>query len=224
MQWDLTRLYHGFSDPNFEADFEKAQQLTAALGEKFARPKADDMEQLKDLINAFNELEGLVNRLRAMISLTLATEAQNEEANAANDRLQAFMVYVRQCHSAFARYVGSLHHLDELIEKDPLLKEHAFVLRENAQEAKHTLDPALEETVLKLRITGSGAWSQLRGTLESTMNVPYEENGVLKNLPLPAARNLAYSPDAVTPQRAYEAELAADPSIVVPLAACLSGM
>ena len=224
MQWDLTRLYNGFSDPKFAADFEKAQQLTTALEEKFAHPQADDAAQLHDLIEALNELEGLVNRLRSMVMLTQSVDAQNEEANAANDRLQAFMVRLRQQHSAFARYVGSLSDLDALIERDALLKEHAFVLHENAQEAKHTIDPALEETVLKLRITGSGAWSQLRGTLESTLTVPYEENGVTKQLPLPAVRNLAYSPDAQTRKRAYEAELAAYPGIEVPMAACLSGL
>lgn len=224
MQWDLTRLYNGFDDPNFAADFEKVSNLTKTLGEMLDHPKACPVEQLKDLINTLNTLQGTLNRLRSLIMLTQSVEAENEEANAASDKLQAFMVGLRQRFSAFSRYVGSLENLDEIIEADELLKEHAFMLREEAQSAKHTIDPALEETVLKLRITGSGAWSQLRGTLESTMKVPYEENGEVKILPLPAARNLAYSADAQTRKRGYEAELAAYPSIEVPMAACMSGM
>ena len=224
MQWDLTRLYRSFSDPAFSADMTAAEQLTEKIAGMFAAPKSDALEQLKDLITAFNSLQALTARLRSLVSLTLAAEAENEEALAMNDKMQSFFVRMRQQYSAFNRYVGSLENLDELIEKDDLIREHAFMLRETAQEAKHTIDPALEETVLKLRITGSSAWSQLRGTLESTVMVDYEDNDEIKQLPLAAARNLAYSPDPAIRKRAYEAELSAYPKIEIPMAACLSSM
>ncbi len=224
MQWDLTRLYSGFSDPAFAADMASAEKMTSDLSALFASPDPDDGKQLKALISAFNALQAITAKLRSFVSLTLATEAENEEALAVNDRMQTFFVRIRQQYSAFNRYVGSLKNLDELIEKEEPLKEHAFMLKETASEASHTIDPALEETVLKLRLTGSSAWSQLRGTLESTVMVDYEDNGEMKQLPLAAARNLAYSPDPAVRKRAYEAELAAYPKIEIPMAACLSGM
>lgn len=224
MQWDLTRLYKSFNDPAFAADMAAAEKMTGDLAAMFSSPKADDLEQLKSLINAFNALQEVTAKLRSYVSLTLSTEAENEEALAVNDRMQSFFVRIRQQYSAFNRYVGSLENLEEMIKKDELLNEHAFMLRETAAEARHTIDPALEETVLKLRLTGSSAWSQLRGTLESTVMVDYEDNGEKKQLPLAAARNLAYSPDPAVRKRAYEAELAAYPKIEIPMAACLSGM
>ncbi len=224
MQWDLTRLYNGFSDPAFASDLAAAEALTNQFSQMFAAPAENDCEQLCSLIETLNKLQSLTARLRSLVSLTLSTEAENEEALAMNDKMQAFFVRMRQQFSAFSRYVGSLPNLEDLIAGSELLKEHAFMLRETAEEAKHTINPALEETVLKLRITGSSAWSQLRGTLESTVMVDYEENGEVKQLPLAAARNLAYSPDPAVRKRAYEAELAAYPKIEIPMAACLSAM
>ena len=224
MKWDLTRLYQSFSDPQFAADMASADKIAGDIAGMFAAPKADHAEQVVALLNAFNSLQAITARLRSFVSLTLATEAENEEALATNDKMQSFFVKIRQLYSAFNRYIGSLDDLEALIEKDDLIREHAFTLRETAQEAKHTIDPALEETVLKLRITGSSAWSQMRGTLESTLMVDYEENGEVKQLPLAAARNLAYSPDPAVRKRAYEAELAAYPKIEIPMAACLSSM
>lgn len=224
MKWDLTRLYQSFSDPAFAADMAAAEKMTDELAAKFASSKADALEQLKDLINSFNTLQEVTAKLRSYVSLTLSTEAENEEALAVNDKMMAFFVRIRQQFSAFNRYVGSIENLEALIAQDELIGEHAFMLRETAAEAKHTIDPALEETVLKLRLTGSSAWSQLRGTLESTLMVDYEDNGEVKQLPLAAARNLAYSPDPAVRKRAYEAELAAYPKIEIPMAACLSGM
>ncbi len=224
MQWDLTRLYNGFDDPKFSEDFESLAEQTKALKAQFETPEKDTLSQLKALIIAFNEIEKKTRRLMAMISLTLSTEAENETALAMSDKLQMFMVGLRQQYSAFSRFVGGIENLEALIEADELVKEHAFHLRERAKSASHTIDPTLEETVLKLRLTGSGAWSQLRGTLESTLKVNYEENGEVKQLPLPAVRNLAYSADAETRKKAYEAELAAYPQIETPMAACLSGL
>ena len=171
MQWDLTRLYKSFSDPAFAADMAAAEALTDKLSALFAAPAADTAVQLCALINTFNELHSLTARFRSMVMLTLSADAQNEEALAYNDKLQNFSVRMRQQSSAFSRYVGSIENLEALIASNDLLKEHAFVLREAAQESAHTIDPALEETVLKLRITGSGAWSQLRTTLETVQTL-----------------------------------------------------
>ncbi len=224
MTWDLTRLYQSFADPAFENDFQLAEQVTDEMEKLIAAPAADECQQLKALINTLNRLEALLERLGSMVHLTLAVDAENEEAMAANDRLQRFMVRIRKCFSAFSRYVGSIDNLDAVIAQDEVLQEHAFCLKETAKEAAHTIDPALEETVLKLRITGSGAWSQLRGNLESNLMVDYEENGEVKKLPLAAVRGLASSPDQATRKRAYEAELKAYPQIETPMAACMSGM
>ena len=80
MQWDLTRLYQGFSDPAFTTDFDLALQLTDALVQMFASPKADACEQLCDLVNAFNQLDAVFSKLHSLIMLTLSADSQNEEA------------------------------------------------------------------------------------------------------------------------------------------------
>ena len=96
MKWDLTRLYQSFSDPAFAADMAAAEKMTDELAAKFASPKADTLEQLKDLINSFNALQEVTAKLRSYVSLTLSTEAENEEALAVNDKMMAFFVRIRQ--------------------------------------------------------------------------------------------------------------------------------
>lgn len=78
--------------------------------------------------------------------------------------------------------------------------------------------------MLRLQLTGGVAWRNLRNLLEGTMTVPIEIDGESKRLPLSAVRNMAYSSDAQTRKRAYEAELAAYGQVETSLAAALNAL
>ena len=54
--------------------------------------------------------------------------------------------------------------------------------------------------------------------------IPFSQDGKQARLPLSAIRGLANSPSADVRRRAYEAELAAYPSVEIPMAACLNGV
>ena len=224
MNWDLEKLYKGFDDPAFLADYAALEQKSGELTAALAAPWGEPGEFLPCMVAEFNGLEDLMSKVGSYVQLTLAVEAENETALNWMDKLMQLDVTLTQASSAFSRYVGGLDNLDALIEGHPVLSAHAFVLREAAEEARHTVDPALEETVLKLRITGSGAWAQLRDMLTSTLTIDFEQDGKVEKLPLSALRNLAYSPDQEVRKRAYEAEIAAYPRIEVPMAACLSSL
>jgi len=225
MNWDLSKLYSGFNDEQLLADTSAAQEKLAALRASIATLPGDNAaENLAAVITALQEVSILQIKVGSFTFLTLAVDANNEQARAYQDRVIEMDIESAQVSSALSRYLGSVEDLDALISGNAILEEHAFLLKEFKESAAHTIDPALEPTVLKLQMTGGTAWEQLRDQLDANLIIPFEKEGKVENLPLSAIRGLAYSADADIRRRAYEAELAAYPRTEIPMAACLNGI
>ena len=158
------------------------------------------------------------------IFLNLATNAKNEQALAWMDKLMRAQVEMQQTSSAFMRYVSKVEGLDALIAREPLLKEHEYMLKTMVKDAAHVMDPAIEGPVLKMQMTGGEAWSQLSDQITATHMVEMEIDGEKQSLPLSTVRGMATSPEATVRRRAYEAELASYPRIELTMAACLNGI
>ena len=225
MNWDLSKLYSGFTDEKLLADTAEAFDRFAALRRTIAAmPEAEPASGLSDAIRQLQKVMDLYIKIVNFTFLTLSVDANNEAARAFHARVMQLDIECAQARSALSRYLSSAGDLDALIQRDPLLKEHAFLLKELKDSAAHVIDPALEPTVLKLQTTGGSAWEQLRDQLDSNLMIPFEQDGKAQTLPLSAIRGLAYSADADVRRRAYEAELAAYPRIEIPMAACLNGI
>ena len=89
------------------------------------------------------------------------------------DRLMVFSVQLSLLSSAFTRYLGGIDNLEELIEKSEKLQKIAFSLRQTKESAAHLMDPAIEEWMLKMSLTGGDAFSNLRDKLDATLMVDY---------------------------------------------------
>ncbi|MBE5782055.1 MAG: M3 family oligoendopeptidase [Clostridiales bacterium] len=215
--WDLSVLYQDFNDPKIEEDFSMLQQLSQkAQGLMNGDPK----EALENMTDAMEEISRLTSRLGSFANLTLATEATNEPAQQLMDRLMVFSVQLSLLSSAYTRYVGSLDNLEELIASSEKLKAVDFSLRQQKEAAKHLMDPAIEEWMLKMSLTGGDAFSNLRDKLDATLMVDYRG----EQIPLAAARAKAYDPDPQVRKDAYEAEIASYAKIEIPMAACLNSI
>ena len=223
MKWDLSKLYQGFNDPNLTRDISSCKEGFAALraGIDIQKMNADALAQL---LKEWQKLTDLQIKTSNFVYLTLAVDSNNEAAKAMMDRIIELNIESEQFRSALSRAFGNCSNLDELVKANPILCEHAFLLKQLRDDATHVIDPALEPTVLKMQMTGGGSWEQLRDQLDSNLIIPFEQNGAVEQLPLSAIRALAYSPSAETRKRAYEAELAAYPRMEIPMAACLNGI
>ena len=225
MNWDLGKLYAGFDDPALARDAEEARkQIDSAASAVAALSIPADAKALSHIVSDLQSITTLLTKVASFTFLTLAVDANNEGALAFHDKVMHLDMASEQLSSALSRYLGSVDDLESLIQADPLLAEHAFMLREMKNRAAHTIDPALEPTVLKMQMTGGKAWEQLRDQLDSNLMIPFEKDGKVESLPLSAIRGLAYSADADVRKRAYEAEIAAYPRIEIPMAACLNGI
>ncbi|HIV28585.1 MAG TPA: M3 family oligoendopeptidase [Candidatus Ornithocaccomicrobium faecavium] len=224
MHWDLTKMYSGFDDAKLAADFAQAQALNQELAVLLQEKPADVGALLVQAVRTAQKRSEKMALVGEFIFLNLATNAKNEQALAWMDKLMRAQVEMQQTSSAFMRYVSKVEGLDALIAREPLLKEHEYMLKTMVKDAAHVMDPAIEGPVLKMQMTGGEAWSQLSDQITATHMVEMEIDGEKQSLPLSTVRGMATSPEATVRRRAYEAELASYPRIELAMAACLNGI
>jgi pepF/M3 family oligoendopeptidase len=218
-RWDLSYLYQGFDDPKYESDLKTLQEKIADLG-KLLEKSEDDRTHLESLMDAQEEISSLIDRVSSFSSLTLAVDANNQDAARYDDKLNVIFNDLSLISSGITRYVGSLTNLEELIAASPKLQTVAFALREMASEASHLIPAEIEPWILQMRLSGGTAFSQLRDKLDSNHTVLYRG----QELPLPAVRGMAYDPDASVRKDAYEAEIASYKKMELPMAYCLNSI
>ena len=217
--WDLSFLYKGFDDPAYLADLARWPEMIReqkALLDSNMEDQAK-LEALMDSVEAMNEL---VDRLYSFTSLTLAVDANNSVAQQYEDKLSLIANDSSLVDSALTRYVGGLSNLEEIIAASGKLQPIAFILREMASDARHTIPAEIEPWMLEMRLSGGSAFSQLRDKLDSTHTVEYRG----ETLPLPAVRGMAYDGDASVRKDAYEAEIASYRKLELPMAYCLNAI
>ena len=219
--WDLSVLYRDFDDPRIEEDFSALKALCESAGRMMDNQEGlNDRALLEACVEGSEEIERLFSNLISFASLTLAADAENEAAQQLMDRLEIFSVQLELLSSRLTRLIGGMDNLEEMIAESETLKKVDFFLRRSKESAAHLPDPAIEEWLLKMSLSGGTAFSNLRDKLDATLTVDYKD----KQLPLSAVRAMAYDPDPEVRKSAYEAEIKAYAKIEIPMAACLNGI
>ena len=217
--WDLSFLYKSFEDEAFLADVARWPEMIAEQ-KALLESGLGDQEKLEKLFALDEDMSALTDRLFNYTGLTLSANASNSVAQQYEDKLSLIANESSLVGSAITRYVGSLDNLEEIIASSEKLQPIAFILREMAEEAKHTIPAEIEPWMLQMRLSGGSAFSQLRDKLDSTHTVDYRG----ESLPLPAVRGMAYDGDAAVRKDAYEAEIASYKKIELPMSYCLNSI
>ena len=88
MNWDLSKLYSGFNDPRLLADTAAALEKLAALRTSIAALPGDNAAgNLAAVIANLQDVASLQIKVGSFTFLTLAVDANNEEARAYQDRV-----------------------------------------------------------------------------------------------------------------------------------------
>ena len=203
--WNLSVIYQGFEDPQYEADLRKLKELaaayaagTAALSEK------DPATALKDCIVLEEEITLLANKLAEYAMLRQSADARDAQAGSQIGRIMAVVSSLAAPQAAFKDWASKLPNLAELVAADEVLKEYTFLFENLSKSSKYLLSTQAEAVMAKLQLSGGNAWSDLHGYITSTVPVTYRG----QTINLSAVRNLAYDPDPQVRKDAYEAELA----------------
>ena len=218
--WNLDRIYKGFDDPAYAADFAAMGQLVKDFEALAAElPGLEPVEGLRRGIALKEKLADL-SVLFGYANLRSATNAKDPEPGSWLGRVMALRSGTAAPSAAFNAWVVSLSNLMELVRGDDFLKDYEFYFSGMADSARYLMSAEAEAVEAKIGMSGGSAWGKLQSYLTSTVPVHYR--GTVTNLS--SIRNLAYDPDPQVRKDAYEAELACYESIKEPVAHALNAI
>ena len=219
--WNLDRMYTGFDDPKYLADFDSFQKKVAEFI-AFTQ-ELEGMEPLAGLrkgIALKEELDVVSDTLGAYPRLRAATNAKDVDAISQSGQLMSVYSNMAGANTVFRKWICAIPNLMELVKQDAFLADYTFLFQGMLESQQYALSPEATQVSAKLSMSGSSAWSKLQGELTSTVPVHYR--GTVTNLS--TIRNLAYDADPQVRKDAYEAELACYETIKEPVAHALNAI
>ncbi len=239
-RWDVSNVYPGLES---EALKEAVAELKAGLDDVDSYLSEHGIEQAGDvpegkpaavaeMVSGFltrtNDLWRLHGTVKAYVYSFVATDSYDTKARRILSQLETLEVRLERQEVQFQGWIGRVAQEPELFEAalvvEGAAEEHAFYLREKAEQSRYLMGPAEEGLAAELSLSGSRAWGKLQGVVTSQVTVPFERDGEVEELPVAALQNLRNDPDSEVRRSAYEAELAAWERKREPLAACLNGV
>ncbi len=233
-RWDLSNVYPSLESSEFKAAVEDYKKKVAAL-EKFFKnklSKTDAKTKAKELaplvgkaIDQINDIQTLSATIVPFIYGYVTTDSRDKLAMKTMSEFEQASLPMSQLMTRFTAWLGKLApKLDKVIENNASAAEHAFMLKEAAEQSKYLMSEAEEALAAELSLSGGNAFGKLQGTVTSQLSVDFELDGKTEKLPMPALINLRSHPDEATRRRAYEAENKAWETVKETLAYCLNGV
>jgi pepF/M3 family oligoendopeptidase len=231
--WDMSVVYPSLTSSEFAQCFSLLERRIAELTQLFETHHV--MEQpaiavdetlvktFETIITRYNALLDHTKELGTYISCFVATNSQDDVAQAKMSELQQPKVQIANLSTRLTAWIGSLD-VEALIQLSPLAEAHAHTLRQAKIRATHLMSPAEEELATELNTSGGVAWSKLYGNITSQITVPIEIAGQQQVVPMSVIRNMASDSNRETRQRAYKAELVAWEKSALPLAAAMNSI
>ena len=203
--WNLEKIYTGFDDPAFAADFEQLKKIVADFNAFAAGLSGmDALTGLKRGIALEEALTQIAMKLGEYAQLRQTTNTRDSEAGSRFGQVMQLLSATAGAEATFKEWAATRPGLMDTVLGDEDLRDYAFLFENMLNDSKHLLGSLGEEISAKLTLSGGNAWSDLQGYLTSTVPVSY--NGETINLS--TVRNLAYEADPAVRKAAYEAELA----------------
>ncbi len=204
-EWSLDVFYKGIDDPAFSADIAKLEKTIADYKALISDLTYDDTAKtLREIIDLKETIAVTGRHLMGYMSLRRSTNSSDTEVSVPQTKLSMLMASTAKENVMFEKYVGGIDNIDQVIEKDEVLKEYKFYFGEIKSSVAHNMSDEAEDVFVKMNMSGGRAWGELTGHLTSILEVEYD-GGVTT---LPTIRGLAESDDPDVRKRAYEAEIA----------------
>jgi oligoendopeptidase F len=231
--WDMTVVYPALDSPEFNHDLTATRQAFDTMTSLFDRlginrrdrQSTDDaaVAAFETVVPALNELLEQFSTQRAYVYSFVATDSRNDQAQATFSMLMREGVRLTKLLRRLTAWLGGLD-VETLIQRSTIARDHAYLVRRAAEEARRLMSPAEEELAAELDLSSGIAWARMYQNLTSQILVPIEREGQTVELPMTQVRNLARDPDRAVRRSAHEAELAAWERAALPLASALNSI
>ena len=207
MKWDLSAYYKSFTDPKYKEDYDnilkEIKDLSLYINENFD----DKKKVLIKYVDKANIIDNYAARLFGYVSLNLSENVNNKEALAEKSKLIAVRREFIELGVSFDKFLKSIDDINKIIDEEDDLKEYRFILNEGCDNAKHSLSDEVEIAVARIKETGSYEWNRLHSNLTSKVTSKVEfSDGEVKEINLPAIRNLQYEDDKELRRKSFKAE------------------
>ncbi len=234
-RWDLSNIYTSLSDPKLTSDLARIQSETETLVAYFesellplsnaASPAEALSRGLDTLVDRLNQILTTSSTIGAYLYGLTSTDSFDKDAEQFMSRFQISQLPLQNFWVRIQQWLGQLgSRLDAALALPGAAQDHAFFLRELAQESHFMMSEKEEILANELTLSGGSAWDNLQGVLTSQKVVPFEMEGETRQLSLPALINLRAHPDPDVRERAYKLEQTIWEDLKEPLAACLNGV
>jgi pepF/M3 family oligoendopeptidase len=237
--WDLSNVYPGLDSAELaqavsrltagldELDGYLATHAIARAGPVPAEPAAL-AAALGGYLDRMNALLSLARTLGSYIYSLFATDSYDTAARRKLSELEALEVRLERQEVLFRGWVGTVAEqagrFEAALALEGAPREHAFYLRETAEQSRYLMSTDEETLAAELSLSGGRAWEKLQAVVATQVKVPFEREGRAQELPMSVLQNLRTDSDAEVRRRAYEAELVAWEKVREPLAACMNGV
>jgi pepF/M3 family oligoendopeptidase len=232
-RWSAADVHDSFTARSFTDAMEQmasdVDRLVALFDEHGVRaveprsPTAADADATAAVIEAYNATARQVSELRAYTYATVATDTRHEQAQALLSEIETRDAKVTPLLARLADWVASLG-ADELAVLHPTVGDHVGPLRRLAVRAERQMSESEEHLYAELATTGSSAWSRLQREITSQLTAEVALPDGPATMPINAVRGLASHADPAVRQAAYEAELAAWPTVAPACAAAMNAI
>lgn len=232
-RWDLSNVFPGLDSPEFlkateQREFMLTEMETLITSVETLDATSDAQQvagQINHLLTEIQKLLLLENTLGAYLHSFVSTDSFNKDAMRKMSEFEKVSVRSDKIETRLRAWVGKIASLLPQVTAVPgPAREHAFWLKEVAEQSRYLMSQPEEALAAELNLSGANAWQKLQGTVTSQLTVEFELDGKVQTLPMPALINLRSHPDEDVRRRAYEAESAAWNSVKEPLAAALNGV
>lgn len=233
-RWDLSNVYPSLSSKKYSDDLTKLKKLIKDQDSYLDKilDSTDDTTPLEvlakyagDLIDRSNAILLIRGTMLAYLESFVTTDTYNKEALAKHSEFDQVAIGVDKLEVKLRKWVGKVaDRLNSFVELNATAKAHKYFLEESAKASHYLMTDKEEMLAADLSLSGSTAWAKLQSTVTSQYSVPFELDGKIQKLPMPALINLHSHPDEEVRRKAYEAENQAWNTIKEPLAACMNGI
>ena len=190
-RWDLSNVYLGLETDSLRKTISDLGRQVDSLDEYLDRHKisrtanpvpAQVGSQAKPLIDGYlertNRALRLYSTINAYVSSYVTTDSYNTTAKRLESELEIVGVRLEKQEVRFRGWIGTIKEaLPSILEAGGVAKDHAFYLRETAEQSRYLMSEPEEALASELELSGSNAWSKLQGTICSQLTVNFELDG-----------------------------------------------
>jgi pepF/M3 family oligoendopeptidase len=233
-RWDVTDVYESLTARSFTDAFEligaEQVRLAALFDEHDIRgrppsPATDsDATVAAQLIDALNHHQQRLQELGSYTHSFVSTDSFDDTAQGIASRLEVVGAATRPLLSRFAEWLSATD-VAALAALHPTVGAHRGPLQRLARRAEHQMSEHEESLYAALLSSGSSGWTRLHADITSQLTAPVELPGAAATvMPMAAVRGLATHGEEGVRRAAYEAEMAAWPTVEVACTAAMNGV